>query len=92
MAERIESDRVLDRDSVGSVYRTTRSERFLDALPSSIQGITAALGITGAVVISVCILFSENVALKEYKSGAWAVISAFAGACSTYLFGDSRKT
>jgi hypothetical protein len=53
--------------------------------------VVAVLGTIATFTLCVVVLFSESVPLKEYKSGAWAIISGFAGAFLTYLFGDNRK-
>ena len=84
--ERIESNEVLNSSSVGSVHPATLSERALDALPTS-HTVMAALGLIAAFVVCVMILFSENQHLAEYRSGAWAIISGYAGACITHFFG-----
>ena len=91
MAERIESSRVLDSDSVGSVHPATTYERLLDVLPSSIRAVAAALGAIGVFAVSVIVLFSENPGLKDFKTGAWALISGLAGACISHLFGERKE-
>ncbi len=90
MTERIDTDRVLDQDSVGKVHRETPFERFLDALPTA-HMVVAVLGTIATFALCVILLFSENPGLKDYKTGAWAILSGFAGAFLTYLFGDNRK-
>jgi hypothetical protein len=91
VADRIESNEILDSTSVGSVHRTTPVERLLDALPSA-KTVVAIGGIAATFVLCVSILFSTNSALAEYRSGAWAILSGFAGACVTYFFGDDRRS
>jgi hypothetical protein len=90
VTEQIDTKRVLAPDSVGKVGRETAFERFLDALPTG-HMVVAVLGTIATFTLCVVVLFSESVPLKEYKSGAWAIISGFAGAFLTYLFGDNRK-
>jgi hypothetical protein len=87
--DRIESNEVLNSGSVGNVHRATLFERFLDALPTS-HTVVAALGIMAAFAVCVAILFSDNQHLAEYRSGAWAIISGYAGACITYFFGERK--
>jgi hypothetical protein len=89
--DRIESSDVLDTSSVGSVHRATRFERILDALPSA-KTVVAVFGIAATFTLCVAILFSTNQGLAEYRSGAWAILSTFAGACITYFFGDDRRS
>jgi len=53
--------------------------------------VVAVLGTIATFALCVILLFSENPGLKDYKTGAWAILSGFAGAFLTYLFGDNRK-
>ena len=90
MADKIESNDLIDEDAVGSVHPTTLGERAFDALPSA-RTFIAFLGLSVTMIVCVMVLFSENAKLADYRSGAWAIIATTAGACLTYFFGDGKK-
>ena len=92
MPERISTTDVLKPDSVGDVHRETPWERVLSKFPSLVQNAAAALFVAAALVISVAILFSDKASLSDYKTGAWSLISAIAGAGLNHLFGSRRNS
>jgi hypothetical protein len=90
VTDKIESNEVIDEEAVGSVHPITLTERIVDALPTA-RTFVAVMGLTATMVVCICVLFSENPKLADYRSGAWAIIAGFAGACVTYFFGDGKK-
>ena len=68
MAEQIDSNRVLDKDAVGSVHRETAFERFIDRLPTG-HMVVAVLGTVATWALCAAVLFSESDALKEIGAG-----------------------
>jgi hypothetical protein len=87
--DQIQSNEVIPSGQVTNVHRATLFERTLDALPS-LPSIIALGGIIAVVWVCIEVLFSQDQHLMEYRSGAWAILSGFAGACVTYFFGDKR--
>ena len=81
MAELIESNQVLEADSVGDVHPETSFERSIRVLRSVARGAT--------LTVCICILFSANPDLAHYRAGSWGLLFGIAGAAIAKLFGNN---
>jgi hypothetical protein len=92
VADQIESDHVLPPGEVGDVHPETTWEHAIRVLPSFVRLIAAVIGTIVVFVVIILILFSNNPELREYRTGAWGLFAAFAGACVSYLFGEFKTS
>ncbi len=88
MVEKIESNNVLPKSSVGDVKQVGNFEIFLDKFPSILK-VTGALAIIAAV-FTVCflIVFSHEPELNQFRQTAFTAIIGFASAAGGFLFGS----
>lgn len=89
MTERIESDRVLEPSAVGEVRPETRLEGILRALRPVARGLALYSIVVAAFVVCICILFSSNPDLANYRAGAWTTLIGISGTAMGVLFGEN---
>jgi hypothetical protein len=89
MTERIQSEQVLDSNSVGDVHRETNFEMVMRVIAPTIRGLFTYLLLAAILGFCVYIMVSEGEHLASFRNAAWGVISGVAGALSTKLFGGN---
>jgi hypothetical protein len=89
VAELIESNQVLEADSVGDVHPETSFERSIRVLRPVARGLALYSIVAATLTVCICILFSANPDLAHYRAGSWGLLSGIAGAAIAKLFGNN---
>jgi len=89
MTERIDSARVLEPNAVSDVRPETKFEAILRVLRPVARGMALYSIVVAAFVVCICILFSTNPDLANYRAGAWTTLIGISGTAMGVLFGDN---